>query len=482
MATTLLASRNVLLGGDPSPWRLVPAAIELSGETIVAVDETAPGAAPLDLARLGAERGATLHDYGARALTPALVNGHTHLALSFLRGGALSRPIGDLVTDLYFAHERHLGAEDVRAFARIGAYESLLSGVGLVWDHDYHGEAHADALRDVGLAGVVAPTLQDLAGPGMAEHEDALAATEHMAHDRRLAACGVFAAVGPHATDTVSAGLWRRAAELAAREQLPLHAHAAQSFAEVASTSARTGSSPVEWLLAQGVLEQAPSVVLAHLLFARAGELAALARLSVTAAFCPYSQRHFAFPADPRAFDQHGLRWLVATDCAAGNDSLNLQKELRAAAEAGASAVAYGDAVQGLRRAGGVAAARAVDQARRDAVPTPPDPAGLLRRVTSLPGALHPACRAGTIAPGALANLVVWDLEHPCFWPSTDVAGLVRTLVFGDTTQAVHTMWVAGRRLGTEGDFHRSLVTSELYRVARRAADARLRALIARVG
>ena len=48
----------------------------------------------------------------------------------------------------------------------------------------------------------------------------------------------------------------------------------------------------------------------------------------------------------------------------------------------------------------------------------------------------------------------------------------------GDTTQALHALFVAGKEVGEAGDFHRSLVMSVAYVEAREEADHRLRDLL----
>jgi len=69
----------------------------------------------------------------------------------------------------------------------------------------------------------VAPTLQDRGnGPGVALLEAAIAETEAIDDDDRLRARGVFAAVGPHATDTVSEALWHRCRDLAVKRNIPV--------------------------------------------------------------------------------------------------------------------------------------------------------------------------------------------------------------------------------------------------------------------
>ena len=101
-------------------------------------------------------------------------------------------------------------------------------------------------------------------------------------------------------------------------------------------------------------------------------------------------------------------------------------------------------------------------------------PHRLLSSVWRDPGNLHPTFRCGDLVAGAQANVVVWDLDHPSFWPATDP---LRALAYGDTSAAIHAMMVAGKRIGVDGDFARSLVTSDAYREALREANARFAAL-----
>ena len=88
-----------------------------------------------------------------------------------------------------------------------------------------------------------------------------------------------------------------------------------------------------------------------------------------------------------------------------------------------------------------------------------------------MPGGLHPAFRAGVIEAGALANLCVWDVEHPAFWPGRDP---LRALAMSDTTNALVNVMSAGRWLGEHGRYHASVVGSDAYREARVEATRRL--------
>ncbi len=196
-----------------------------------------------------ATAGAELFDLADRLVAPAFVNAHTHLALCALRG--IETAIADhdnVVEALYFKIERFLLPGDVRAFARMGAYESILCGVGTVWDHYYHGRQVAEALNDVGLTGVVAPTVQDVDGPGLPYLEAQLDATALIAEDGRDDPGVREAAVGAHATDTVSSELWGRLRALADQYDLFIHSHVAQSCEEFERSLERHDCSPIERL------------------------------------------------------------------------------------------------------------------------------------------------------------------------------------------------------------------------------------------
>ena len=347
-------------------------------------------------------------------------------------------------------------------------------------DSYYFGETVADALAEVGLSGVVAPTLQDLSGPGKDVHDEQLDATARIDDRADLRARGIFAALGPHATDTVSDRLWCKALQMATTRRLPLHAHLAQSPEEVQRAQRRHGLSPVGWLDRLGILERAPSTVLAHAIYVSRQELEQLASGRHRLVWCPMSALVFGLPARIGVWSAHGVPWALATDCASNNDTNNVQAELRLIAAQrtmGASWSSAYERVLGARDGVGDEARRAWDeraslfaQGERLA-----DPANMLARVWSIPGRAHPGVVAGVIETGALCNLVVWDLDHPALWPSLDP---LHVLAMADATKAIFAMVVAGRAVGIDGDFQRSLVDTDAYREARAEATARVTRLL----
>lgn len=477
MAKLAVYADKVVLGGAGSRALSVePALLVIDGDRFDTVepmgrDELDERRAELEAAGIG------LTDLGDLLVTPALVNGHTHLPMAAYRGiGGVAAMQGNVIEDIYYRIESKIEDEDVRAFTRLGAYESLLCGVGTVWDHYYGGRAVAEGIADVGLTGVVAPTLQDLDGPGVEKCEEQLQTTLELAADRSLAERGVVAALGPHASDTVSDALWGRVHRVAVEHELPWHAHVAQTIEEYRRSFERSRRSPIARLHQLGVLDEVPHAVLVHGIYVSSDDLELLDRDNHTLGFCPFSQLQFVFPAQVSAWTDAGMRWLVATDCAASNDSMNVQQELRLVAGLRMTPTTASPEYERFRRTGDIEAAEAVQRHRQadfDRYSRLAEPDFLLSRVWSVPGAMHPKLPVGVLASGTLANIAVWNPSHPSLWPCADP---LRALVMCDAAVALEWMMVAGRWIGSRGRYRESLLGDE-YRDALREANRRLELL-----
>ncbi|MEL6343050.1 MAG: amidohydrolase family protein [Myxococcota bacterium] len=446
-----------------------PALITVDGRDITRVDRDDPE--PRDADVVFEDR---------YAVVPAFINTHAHLALSALRGlGGLSALRGNVVEDLYFRVEQELCAEDVFAFAQIGAVESLLTGTGIVWDHYYFGDAVARACEAVGLCAVVAPTLQDLGGPGIRWLDQQLAETEAIHHARRLQRAGIVAALGPHATDTVSDELWRAVHALAQAWQAPVHAHLAQSPDELRRSMARHGCPPLTRLRRLGTLDLSVAAVLAHGLYVRDDELVPLAQESAVLAYTPAAQAQFDFPAPAARWAAAGGTVALGTDAGSCNDSLDIQGDLRLAAVGPAFALTeHPDRITMAADLSAGAVQRFVAR-RQTQFDQKPSLSRLLAMVWDAPGALHPHLPAGRIAAGCLANLAVYDRHHPAMWPGLDVK---QALAFGRCAGALHAMMTAGRWQGTIGDLQRSVLARTDVQDAVAEANKRLKALLAKIG
>jgi len=469
-----VGSKRVLLHSAEKGWSIEPAVIQIDGANIRSI-KTYPNAEQIT---------ATSHWFGDDLVTPGFTDSHTHLALSFIRG-RVTRPgtAGNLVEDVFFKLEEKITPADVGAFTRMGAFECLLAGTTHVWDHYYHGDAVADAMMQVGLTGTVAATLQDLSGPGKNDWETNLAFTQALHGSEYHRNLGISAAVGPHATDTVSEDLWRKILEVSEKNNLPIHAHVAQSTEEFNRIQEQYGCTPVDFLRRAGLFESPVTKQLVHMIYASAKDLSFCKSPSVRLIACPHSQLIFHFPAAYMDWWKIGLNWGVGTDCAASNDSLRVQAEMRTLATWPMASIAHSPEFGEFRRSATKIQAQGLSALRHrfnDELNDILSEEKLLNILFF--GAVQgpsPQCKSLGIKAGGLANLTVWNWDDPVFWPGH---APLRSIIFSDLQPALKGLMTLGRWRGTVGDVRRSILGSPEYKSARREATERLNALLDRAG
>lgn len=281
------------------------------------------------------------------ALLPGLVNVHTHLELSGLRG-TLPHGRGFLPWVLALIERRRtLDAAWYRTSVRAGIGALLRAGTTCVGEVTSAGVSPA-LLRESGLRGVV---YWEVLGPDPAQAEvlaagaaTALADLAGLLRDSPLAA-----GLSPHALYSTTPAL--RAALRRLREAGPWPAaiHAAECAEEVTLVRegdgplwegllrprgiprpAPSGMGPLALLEAEGWLS--PGTLVIHATQAEPADGARLARAGAAVACCPRSNAALGVGAAPlAALEQAGVRIGLGTDSLASVPSLSLWDEVRAA-------------------------------------------------------------------------------------------------------------------------------------------------------
>ncbi|MFB6129534.1 MAG: amidohydrolase [Salinigranum sp.] len=330
-------------------------------------------------------------DAGGCLVVPGLVNAHTHVAMTLLRGYADDKPLGAWLREDVWPAEAALSPEDVRAGAELGLLEMIRSGTTAIADMYFHVPEIVDAVDRAGVRarlghGVV--TVGKSEADARADVEESLA----VAREYDGAADGrIRTAYMPHSLTTVGEASLRESVAAAHEEGIPVHYHANETRDEVDPIVEERGVRPLEYAADLGMLE--PGDFLAHGVHLDATEIDLLAGSGAAVVHCPASNMKLASGIAPvqRLLDA-GVTVGLGTDGAASNNDLDVFDELRDAAMVGklaaedASAVDAATAVR-MATAGGAAA-------------------------VGLPG--------GRIEPGAPADLAVVDFETPHLTPDYD--------------------------------------------------------------
>ncbi len=152
MSVTVLTGATIITM-DPQRRVLADAAIAF-GETILAVGPSVDVVAAYPFA--------TVRDCRGAAIMPGMVNTHTHLFQTLLKGLGDDRVLSDWMTTMTGPSAAELTPEDANAAALHGCAEALTTGTTTILDFCYAhpragiGDAVAEGMRDVGIRGIVA--------------------------------------------------------------------------------------------------------------------------------------------------------------------------------------------------------------------------------------------------------------------------------------------------------------------------------------
>lgn len=356
----------------------------------VAIGEDGLIAAVGRAAELGADE-----RFDEAVIAPGLVNAHTHIEYAVYAGFGDGLPFVPWI-GTHVRRKELLDLDDMRAIARLGAWECLRSGVTTIGDCSFSGAA-AEAAAEVGLAAVV---FVEVFG-----HDASALDRFHEIRERIASALSdrVVLGISPHAPYTCTPEVYAACASLG----LPLQTHLAESTAERAWLESGsgdwtpladllvppTGTTGIRLLAREGLL--GPSVSAAHCVHVDDEEIGLLAEHGVGVAHCPRSNGYLGCGVAPVAeLRAAGVDVAIATDSPASTPSLDPFEEMRTALTAARARAGRPDALS---------AADALEAATLDGA-----------RVLGL------ADEVGSLVPGKRADLTVVSLMDSPFAPVED--------------------------------------------------------------
>nr|MBA2340238.1 amidohydrolase family protein [Pyrinomonadaceae bacterium] len=200
-----------------------------------------------------------VQDFGQAAIVPGLINAHSHLELTAMRGFLEQEETNffQWLRKLTFARAERMTADDLYASAAWGAIEAARAGVTCLGDASDAAQASMKAVCDVGLRAIV---YKEVFGPDETHASEQFAKLrERVSILREMETPLVRVGVSPHATYSVSRKLIELVTEYALDESLPVMMHAAESAHEAALMSEGTGLF-AESLKQRGIAWDAPGV------------------------------------------------------------------------------------------------------------------------------------------------------------------------------------------------------------------------------
>ena len=287
----------------------------------------------------------TTVDLGNALLLPGLVNAHTHLELTAMRGFLEDLDFSSWILRLTTAKRVVLSREMLLDAARYGIAEGLQRGITTFADTCDSGAAF-DAMRESGVRGVM---YQEVFGPDPAQCAASLSELrEKVDRLRPLETSLVRLGVSPHAPYTVSNELFTAVARYARDANLPIAIHIAESTLEQELVVRGDGAfadglrargipvaprarTPIELLAARDVLSSRPLLI--HCVRVDRADVARIAEAHCSIAHCPASNAKLGHGIAPLSdFMAAGITVGLGSDSMASNNRMDILEEARLAA------------------------------------------------------------------------------------------------------------------------------------------------------
>ena len=265
------------------------------------------------------------------AVTPGLVNAHTHAAMTLLRGVGDDLPLMRWLQERIWPLEGEFVSERfVYDGTRLAAHEMLRAGVTCCSDMYFFPEAAAAALRTVGMRCATGIIVIEFPSAYATEADDYLRKGLAM-RDRFKDDPLVSFTLAPHAPYTVSDETFARVATLAEELDLPIHMHVHETADEIDKSLGQHGVRPLTRLERLNLVTE--RLVAVHAVHLDDAEIALLAQRGASVAHCPASNLKLASGIAPvAALAAAGVNVAIGTDGAASNNRLDLLEDMRLAA------------------------------------------------------------------------------------------------------------------------------------------------------
>jgi 5-methylthioadenosine/S-adenosylhomocysteine deaminase len=319
----ILLTNAIVLTMDEELTQYDPGAVAISGDAILAVG-------PEQELRQVYPDGQVI-DCEGKVVMPGLVNAHTHVPMTLLRGLADDLRLDVWLMGYMMPVEREFVSPDfVRLGTQLACVELIRNGITCFADMYYYEEQVAQAASQAGLRALCSQTVMKFPTPDAESYEESLAqAREFIGRwkDHPL----IVPSVAPHSPYTCTDDILRATSELAVEFDIPLHTHLSETETEVENSREINGMPVIPYVKKHNLFDA--KVLAAHCVHIDEGEINTLHHHSAGVAHCPSSNLKLASGAAPvSSMLSVGLNVGIGTDGPASNNDLDMFEEIRLAA------------------------------------------------------------------------------------------------------------------------------------------------------
>ncbi len=267
-----------------------------------------------------------------RVVMPGLINGHSHAAMTLLRGVADDLALMDWLNNYIFPAEVEFVDPDfVRIGTELACWEMIRGGTTTFVDMYYYPDTIAEVVESCGMRALISATVIDQRSPDAENADDSIAKGIGFIKrwkDRNSRITPIF---GPHANYTLDAEQLAATRKAALELGVPISIHVSESPYELQYSQDKYGMPSI--LMYESIDFFDAHTIAAHVVWPTPEEITILAARNVGVIHNPTSNMKIASGISPvTEMLAAGVRMGIGTDGAASNNDLDLWEEMRLAA------------------------------------------------------------------------------------------------------------------------------------------------------
>ena len=267
-----------------------------------------------------------------RVVMPGLVNGHSHAAMTLLRGVADDLALMDWLQNYIFPAEvEFVDPEFVRIGTELACWEMIRGGTTTFVDMYYFPDTIAEVVDSCGMRAMISATVIDQRSPDAENAGDSIAKGVGFVKRWQGRNSRIWPIFGPHANYTMNAEQLAATRAAAMELGVPISIHVSESPFELQYSQDTYGMPSIEMYESIGFFE-GPTIA-AHVVWPTKEEIPILAERKVGVIHNPTSNMKIASGISPvTEMLDAGVRVGLGTDGAASNNDLDMWEEMRLAA------------------------------------------------------------------------------------------------------------------------------------------------------
>jgi 5-methylthioadenosine/S-adenosylhomocysteine deaminase len=266
-----------------------------------------------------------------RIVMPGLVNGHSHAAMTLLRGVADDLALMDWLNNYIFPAEvEFVDAEFVRIGTELACWEMIRGGTTTFVDMYYYPDVIAEIVDSCGMRALISATVIDQRSPDAESAVDSIQKGSEFIRRWQGKNPRITPIFGPHANYTLNVEQLQATRAAAMALNVPISIHMAESPFEFQYSQDTFGMTSIEMFESIGFFE-GPTIA-AHVVWPTPAEIPILAERKVGVIHNPTSNMKIASGISPVTdMLKAGVRVGLGTDGAASNNDLDMWEEMRLA-------------------------------------------------------------------------------------------------------------------------------------------------------